>query len=89
MPTKKILVKGLVQGVFYRAGAKELAAVSGVTGWIRNTKQGDVEAVITGSTDQLDQFINWCRRGPARAMVSDVKIFEEPDTQFKDFRILR
>ena len=61
MPTVHLLIKGKVQGVFYRASAKNIAKENGITGWIKNTKEGDVEAMISGSQEQVDMFIKWCR----------------------------
>ncbi len=89
MPVKRLIIKGKVQGVFYRARAKEAAGAAGITGWVRNTADGHVEAMVSGNEAQLDVFINWCRRGPERAMVTDVIISEEPDTRFDGFRIIR
>ena len=89
MPVKRLIIKGKVQGVFYRAKAKEAAGAAGITGWVRNTDDGHVEAMVSGNEAQLDEFINWCRRGPERAVVADMIISEEPDTRFDGFRIIR
>lgn len=89
MPTFHLLIKGLVQGVFYRAMAKKTAEKTGVTGWIKNTREGDVEVLVTGGEDQVQQFISWCRRGPANAKVTDVIITGQPETVYKDFTIIR
>lgn len=53
MPTFHLLIKGKVQGIFYRASAKETADKTGITGWVKNTPEGDVEAVATGTEEQL------------------------------------
>ena len=59
MPTKRLLIKGKVQGVFYRATARDVAERIGITGWIKNTDEGDVEAMLTGTDDQLAEFTRW------------------------------
>lgn len=87
MPTIRLRIKGKVQGVFYRASAKEIADKIGVTGWIRNTADADVEAEVTGTTVQLQQFSNWCRQGPKRAVVTDLTITEEAETFYSGFSV--
>ena len=87
MPTVQLLIKGRVQGVFYRASAKDIAKDLGVTGWIRNTPDDHVEAMISGTQQQLDTFITWCRRGPRRAVVADVIVTPKEDLDFDGFKI--
>lgn len=89
MPTRRILIHGRVQGVFFRATARDVAEELGVNGWIRNTEEGDVEAVVSGGTHQLERFIAWCRQGPPRAVVSKVEIEERDDQQFSGFEVKR
>ncbi len=87
MPTLQLLILGKVQGVFYRATAKKVAEELGVKGWIKNTKDNNVEAIITGTEEQVQQFIEWCKKGPARAQVSDVTIAKVDDENFDEFKI--
>jgi acylphosphatase len=89
MPTVHLLIKGKVQGVFYRATAKKVAESAGLTGWIKNTKNGNVEAMVTGAAEKLEQFIEWCRQGPHGAVVQDVQENKQEETSFKDFSISR
>jgi acylphosphatase len=89
MPTTQLLIKGKVQGVFYRATAKKVAEELGVKGWIKNTKDNNVEAIITGTEEQVQQFIKWCKKGPARAEVSDVTATRVDDKNFNEFEIAR
>jgi acylphosphatase len=89
MPTVHLLVKGKVQGVFYRASAKEIAEELGVTGWIKNTEEGDVEITATGSDEQLQKFIEWCKIGPRRAIVTRVETCELEEASFKGFDVIR
>ncbi len=89
MPTMQLLIKGKVQGVFYRATAKKVAEELGIKGWIKNTKDNNVEAVITGTEEQVHQFIKWCKQGPPRAGVSDVIATKVDDENFNGFEIVR
>jgi len=89
MPTVHLLIKGKVQGVFYRATAKDVAKELGLTGWVKNTKEGHVEALASGSNEQLQQFISWCKKGPAKAIVTDVEINFTKEEAFEAFKIIR
>ena len=89
MATIHLLIKGKVQGVFYRASAKEVAMQNGITGWIKNNKKGDVEAMITGTDEQVEKFTNWCRQGPPKAMVDEVIITPKEQMHFNKFDIIR
>ena len=89
MPTIHLIIKGDVQGVFYRATAKKVAEKIGIAGWIKNRKDDDVEAMATGTQPQLEQFISWCRRGPEKADVEDVIVKPEKETTFDDFVVAR
>lgn len=83
-------IKGRVQGVFYRQSAKEEAERLGLTGWVRNLPDGDVEAVAEGAPEQLSRFLEWCRRGPPAARVTDVEErHEEATGEFPGFRVVR
>jgi len=87
MPTRYLLVKGKVQGVFYRASAKKEAVKLGITGWIRNTANGEVETLVTGEVTALDKFEAWCRTGPQLARVSEVLVEERQEEQFAVYSI--
>ena len=89
MKTIRLTIKGKVQGVFYRATAKDVAELIGVKGWVRNLPDNNVEITATAPEETLQKFINWCKQGPPRARVEDV-IVEELDLQeFKGFTIIR
>ena len=80
MPSSKrvrVVVHGLVQGVFFRETTRRKAAAFGVTGWVRNRPEGSVEAVFEGEPRRVDELIAWCRRGPIGAEVDDVDEVEE------------
>jgi len=92
MPTVHLLIKGKVQGVFYRASAKAAAERLHITGWIKNTPEGYVEALACGEEEDLRQFVEWCRKGPQQAAVSDVIELEkqlEGRSNFNGFAIVR
>ena len=89
MPTVYLLIKGKVQGVFYRASAKEEADQLQLTGWVKNTSEGHVEAVASGHQAAIDQFIAWCKRGPKKANVTEVHIEPLPEETFDQFSVIR
>jgi acylphosphatase len=89
MPTKHYLIKGLVQGVYYRASAQKTAEALGLTGWIRNTPHGDVEAIASGDKESLEKFAAWCRQGPPAADVSSVDINQIEEQTFDGFVVRR
>ncbi|MBF0549617.1 MAG: acylphosphatase [Deltaproteobacteria bacterium] len=80
------IVKGWVQGVFFRAKTSEEAFRLGVTGWVRNLNNGDVEAVIEGEIKAVEALVAWLHRGPSRAQVTDVNVDWSAATgEFKNF----
>ena len=87
--TLHLLISGKVQGVFYRAEAKDEANKLGITGWVENSPDDKVEAVITGGKENLMQFIEWCKQGPRRARVADVVVEEVDEQQFEGFEVIR
>ncbi|MFL5736628.1 MAG: acylphosphatase [Actinomycetota bacterium] len=76
----RIVVRGRVQGVFFRASFADLARRLDLGGWVTNRPDGAVEAVVSGSDEAVAQAIAWCRRGPELASVDSVEISEEPGT---------
>lgn len=89
LKTLSIIVTGKVQGVWYRQSAKEKATELGVTGNVRNQPDVSVAIIATGLAKQLDQFIEWCRQGPPRALVTNVEVTELPLQSFDRFVIER
>jgi acylphosphatase len=89
MPTVHLLIKGKVQGIFYRATARRVAGELGIKGWIRNTSEGDVEVMASGNEAALQRFTDWCRKGPEMAAVTDVSISKMEETEFEGFVIIR
>lgn len=69
-------VSGRVQGVFFRSTTAEQAKARGLTGWVRNARDGRVEAEVQGPPAAVDQLIDECRAGPPTAQVDDVQVEE-------------
>lgn len=72
MVARQIRVSGRVQGVGYRVSLQHEARKRGVSGWVRNRRDGTVEAVLQGSPEAVDAVIAWARHGPPGARVTDV-----------------
>lgn len=72
--TVHVYIKGKVQGVWFRASTKDQAEKYSVNGWVRNMKDGRVEALFEGDTDAVDAMVDWCHQGPSLANVKDVKV---------------
>jgi acylphosphatase len=89
MKTLHILVKGKVQGVFFRASAKEKAVELNLSGWVKNTAEGDVEAMVTGEESALNAFVAWCHSGPSRANVTTVEVTTVNTVHYSSFTIER
>ena len=89
MKTVRLIITGKVQGVFYRATAKDVADLTGVQGWVRNLPDNNVEITATAAEETLQKFINWCTQGPPKAKVEDVIVEERQLEEFNGFRIIR
>lgn len=84
-----IKVSGKVQGVFYRASAKEKADELKVKGFVRNEPNGDVYIEAEASEELLYKFIKWCSQGPARAVVEHIEAIPADYTGYSSFDIKR
>ncbi|HLH46498.1 MAG TPA: acylphosphatase [Acidimicrobiales bacterium] len=84
---RRLIVRGRVQGVFYRASCAREAQRLGVAGWARNRPDGSVEVVAEGDAAAVDQLTAWCRRGPSRAQVDDVEVVDEPVAGGRGFTV--
>jgi acylphosphatase len=89
LQTISVIVKGKVQGVYYRQSTREKARALQITGTVKNLKDGSVELIATGTTEQLEQLTTWCRQGPPRATVTDLIITPLSLQSFNDFSIIR
>ena len=86
---RHLVITGLVQGVGYRYSMAAAARAHGITGWVRNRRNGSVEAMVAGNAEAVAAIIDWARRGPAGADVAHVNVelgqgefagFEQRDT---------
>jgi acylphosphatase len=84
---RRVVVRGRVQGVFFRDSCRDEAAAAGVDGWVRNTAEGTVEAWFEGTPAQVDRLVSWCRQGPRQADVDDVEVHEEAPAGGGGFRV--
>jgi len=83
-----ILVRGRVQGVFFRATARDIARRLGVKGWVRNRWDGKVEMVLEGEEGAVNKMIDWCHQGPRGALVTGVEVKPEIfKGEFENFTI--
>jgi acylphosphatase len=73
MISRHLIVIGRVQGVGYRDALRDAAEKQSVAGWVRNRRDGSVEALLQGTPQGIDATISWARRGPAFARVADVR----------------
>ncbi len=84
-----LIVSGRVQGVFFRARTKAMAESLDLKGWVRNLSDGSVEAVFEGSGPAVNEAVEWCRKGPSRAVVTNVLQMEELyKGEFEEFRVV-
>jgi len=84
----RVRVTGRVQGVYYRAHARNKAARLGVVGWVRNLADGSVEGVVEGNEPSVRAMLDWCRIGSPRAVVDKVDVIWEPYTgEFDRFSV--
>lgn len=83
-----VLVSGKVQGVFYRDTTKKEADRRGVRGWVRNLKDGRVEAVFEGPDATVEEMVAWCRIGSPLSRPTFVERWSEPDEALVGFVIL-
>ena len=79
MPRRHFLVKGYVQGIGYRWFVQRTASRVGVSGWVRNLANGDVETQAQGNEESLQQFLHELRTGSHWARVDDVQVKELPE----------
>jgi acylphosphatase len=85
----KVTVSGRVQGVAFRYHAREQALALQVTGWVRNLRDGRVEAHLEGVASAVEAMLAWLERGPSYARVTGVQIHEASIEPFANFEIRR
>jgi acylphosphatase len=82
-----VVIRGRVQGVFFRDGAQDQARALRVAGWVRNRSDGSVEGVFEGPRPAVERMIEWCRTGPPRANVEEVEVKWEQPEGLAGFRV--
>jgi len=80
--TSHVLIHGRVQGVSFRAWTQHQAELHGLKGWVRNRRDGTVEAVFSGPRNLVDVMLKACQGGPAGSKVEKVEILERGDPEF-------
>jgi acylphosphatase len=84
---KRLVIRGRVQGVFFRDCTREHARAEGVSGWARNRDDGSVEVVLEGPPDAVGRVERFCRTGPGGARVEQVQTHEEQPEGLNSFQI--
>jgi acylphosphatase len=84
-----VLISGKVQGVGYRFSTQDMAVLLKVNGWIRNLRDGRVEAVFEASEEKVNEMLHWCRKGPPAADVTEFEVTYEPPEGLNGFEMIR
>lgn len=88
MVRARLVIRGRVQGVWFRASACDRARELGVTGWVRNRPDGNVEVMAEGEKERVQRLITWCHQGPEGALVTDVEVeWQTHQGGFREFSI--
>ncbi len=83
---RRVIVRGRVQGVFFRGSTSERAGELGLAGWVRNRADGTVEAVFEGPVEAVEAMLDFCRSGPRWARVEQLEQFAEAPESLVGFR---
>ena len=84
---RRVVAHGLVQGVFFRDTVRRLAQSRGVAGWVRNNRDGTVEAVFEGEPEAVERLVSFVHEGPSGAVVERVDVVDEEDEGLSGFAI--
>jgi acylphosphatase len=84
---RRVVVHGFVQGVFFRDTVRRRALAVGVAGWVRNTREGTVEAVFEGDAGDVEDLVALSHKGPRGAHIERVEVFEEEPEGLTGFGI--
>ncbi len=83
-----LIIKGIVQGVFYRAFTRDIATQLGLKGWARNLPNGNVEALFEGDKEEVEQAIRQCSMGPPGSRVDGIDVeWKDYQGDLKDFQV--
>jgi len=84
-----LLIQGSVQGVFFRTNTRRKASELGLTGWVKNLPDGQVECLVQGEKENLQNLLKWCWSSPGYSDVRDIQsTWQEPAEIFSMFRIV-
>lgn len=86
MQVRRLVITGLVQGVGFRYAMAAQARLLGVNGWVRNRRDGSVEATVAGNAGQVEEMLAWSRIGPGGAAVDNVMV-ETAGGEYTDFEL--
>ena len=84
----RVRIEGRVQGVGFRYWTERVASELGLAGWVRNRRDGTVEALLSGPPEDVEEMLERCRDGPPSAAVTSVTILEEGGSAPDDFEVL-
>ena len=87
MVRRRVIVRGFVQGVFFRDSVRRLANQHAVSGWVANRPDGAVEAVFEGDADAVERLVAFSRKGPRGAQVESVEVTEEDPEGLSNFAV--
>ncbi|WP_310728994.1 acylphosphatase [Streptomyces sp. N2A] len=87
MIRRRVVVSGSVQGVFFRDTCRRTAEARGVAGWVRNVRDGTVEAVFEGDPESVQKLVEWAHQGPPAAVVDAVSVTEEEPEGLSGFEV--
>jgi acylphosphatase len=83
-----IRIHGKVQGVFFRNTTKQMAQKVGLCGTVQNLSDGSVKVEVEGEENVLNEFLDYCHKGPSKAEVKDVSVEEGNIVGYTDFRVI-
>ena len=84
---RKVVVRGRVQGVYYRDSCRREALAAGAAGWVRNELDGSVQALVEGRVAAVERVVTWMRAGPRRAVVEEVEVSVREPEGLSGFRV--
>jgi acylphosphatase len=83
-----VVVRGHVQGVYFRQSLKQEADLRSLRGWVRNLPDGSVEALVQGPREAVDSLVDWARHGPRRARVDSAEVsWSTVETPLRSFQV--
>jgi acylphosphatase len=83
----RVVVRGRVQGVWFRESCRRVAVDLGLSGWVRNRPDRSVEAVFEGAEEDVAEAVAWCRIGPPAAQVAGIEVTAEEPTGSRGFAV--